>query len=91
MGESTRNVGESIWIRQIIIVVDGQECWRIMQPRQDGLGLNPDNYELKNVPNIIVDRVIKSLIFVIKLINIPKKPININPKINSKILNSLTR
>ena len=32
-----------------------------------------------------------SLIFVIKLIRIPKKPININPKINSKFLKSLTR
>ena len=49
------------------------------------------NRKYKNTPNVIVDRVIKSLIFVIKLIIIPKKPININPKINSKILKSLTR
>ena len=35
--------------------------------------------------------VIISLIFVMKLIIIPKKPININPKINSKFLKSLTR
>ena len=43
------------------------------------------------MPSVIVDRVIKSLIFVIKLIRIPKKPIKINPKINSKILKSPTR
>ena len=35
--------------------------------------------------------VIISLIFIIKLMIIPKIPININPKINSMLLKSLTR
>ena len=36
-------------------------------------------------------KVIISLIFVIKLIIIPKKPIKISPKINSKFLKSLIK